>query len=1196
MAISHLRDLCREAAGLALFLMPGLMAAGEASRMTREIWTAVPGSSLADFKASPLYWQAADGVSTFPGSVAPANVGDNYASRVRGYVKATVTGDYTFWIASGYQSELSISPGISKFDRAMVGSVPARVAPRVWDTFPSQKSAPIRLVAGQRYFVEALQKEGTGVDHLSIAWQPPGGARAVIPAAALESFTADANDADNDELPDTWETANGYSTTDNGTAFPDQHPLADPDHDGYSNLEEGRYGTNPNVRGGVPGSLLLETWNDLSGAKVSDLMWDARFCGTPDQLEFIFAAETPANRSDNFGIRMRGTVTAPVTGNYTFYISGDDACQLMLSTSTSQFEKRKIAHVAGHTVLRNWTQFPSQKSALIGLVAGQKYYIEAVGKEQIGADHLSIGWKKPTTTSIEVIPGSALESYAYDADDADGDNMPAAWETANGLDCAVNDAAADPDYDGIPNLLEYDTVTDPQVKNTFTGALLEELWWNVQGDRTAYLDREPRLLDPPDEHSLALLAKGTENRPVHYANRLRGYITAPISGTYTFWAAGDDEVDFFLSTTASKFDKQLLIHPAIIGKNLDADISMKSREVSLIAGQRYFMEIRHIDSHGGDYCHVAWQKPGGVREIIPGSVLSSFIPTSDDLDDDDVPDAYEIANGLSPNDNGRSNSKNGARGDLDGDGLNNAAEFKAGTRADLADTDGDGVNDRDEVEMMETQALMADAAPFESVTTILGAAYTAVSGSWLQENGRARQDCVRGWLEYPVTLPVAGVYQLNLAFTPIADAGISPDYEIVFSVDEKTIQREIVQVSKGATGHAKIVTPWLNEGSHTIRVFIDNSYHFRRVTVDELEVLASRGPDANGNGTPDWVDQRVLRYNSIEAPAISLTSPVCLEGKSRWSELTKIAGTTVMPAPNDRWYVNFPLNPGLPTAITASLENGSLISTHQISWIPTNLLHTTSLNVRLGDSLKLAAFIGQTGSPEETVTIMVEGRTFTTTGDQALVHTFNYPDQILIQTTHAIGGDLTTAITIINVIAPPVIEKAICVVGAKREFEVPALQNGVTLELDLGLIVFETVQKSDGGKCYTLQLPTLGDLCAVTRIGPNGPVISSIPFYMMRLRTTGQTGVFSVGQVDATTQNIQMPVLVDGLYSGTKIDFEIFIGGVTFDDGTISKSLRIPDDVSSDGQALLHFYKTGDSGSVCHRINVFQTSQKIASF
>lgn len=50
--------------------------------------------------------------------------------------------------------------------------------------------------------------------------------------------------------------------------------------------------------------------------------------------------------------------------------------------------------------------------------------------------------------------------------DTDGDGIPDDWETANGLNPAVNDAALDPDNDGLDNLDEYHQGTNPQVADT----------------------------------------------------------------------------------------------------------------------------------------------------------------------------------------------------------------------------------------------------------------------------------------------------------------------------------------------------------------------------------------------------------------------------------------------------------------------------------------------------------------------------------------------------------------------------------------------------------------------------------------------------------------------------------------------------------------------------------------------------------
>lgn len=612
--------------------------AGEPGKMTREIWLNLSGGAITDFTSSARYWLPADSVSTFAGSAAPSNAANVFASRVRAIITAPATAAYTFWIASDDSSELCLSPTASKFGRVKIASVSGYVSPQAWDAKGSQKSAAIPLVAGQKYYIETLHKDAGGADHLAIAWQVPGGVRELIPATALESFTADPDDADNDELRDSWETASGFTIAPGSAGLAGEHPLADPDHDGYSNLEEAEYGIDPHVRGGVPGCLLLETWNNIPGAFTRDLTYHTRFVTPPDTSEFIFSAETPANRAESFGARLRGTVIAPSAGAYTFSISGDDDCQLWLAPTGGQFARQPAASVPGYSSARQWTKYAAQKSATITLAAGQRVVLEAIQKENAGGDHMEIGWKIPGSTAISVIPGSALESYAYDANDADGDNMPDDWESLHGLDPAGNDAAGDPDRDGLSNQLEWAEDSDPQGKNTIAGALTCELWRGVPGSSVAALVSSPKFLQPADVVSLATSARTYSQPYDDFGSRLRGYITAPATGTYTFWVQGDDETELWFSSSDSKFDKRMLVRPTLNTSTFDTDLSQKSGPVALVAGQRYYIEILHKEYYGGDFCQIAWTPPGGTRAIIPGSALGSFVPVANDQDDDDLPD------------------------------------------------------------------------------------------------------------------------------------------------------------------------------------------------------------------------------------------------------------------------------------------------------------------------------------------------------------------------------------------------------------------------------------------------------------------------------------------------------------------------------------------------------------------------------
>ncbi len=155
------------------------------------------------------------------------------------------------------------------------------------------------------------------------------------------------------------------------------------------------------------GSILREVWTGITGTAVSLIPVTT----TPNSTSSLTLFEAPTNWSDNYGQRIRGTITAPTTGSYTFWIAGDDSVELWLSTSSSSSNKVRIAFHTSWTNSREWGKISTQKSAAISLTAGSRYYIEALMKEGGGGDNLAVGWAKPgqsTSAPSEVIPGSVL--------------------------------------------------------------------------------------------------------------------------------------------------------------------------------------------------------------------------------------------------------------------------------------------------------------------------------------------------------------------------------------------------------------------------------------------------------------------------------------------------------------------------------------------------------------------------------------------------------------------------------------------------------------------------------------------------------------------------------------------------------------------------------------------------------------------
>ena len=175
-----------------------------------------------------------------------------------------------------------------------------------------------------------------------------------------------------------------------------------------------------------PEGLTYERWNNLPGTSLEVLRRDGINARLPDHTATVPLAETPANVGDNYGARLRGTLIAPATGDYTFFVAGDDNVELWLShdpafDTTAPWNRERIAYHRGWTSLRQWDKFPTQKSSVIRLEQGQTYYLEALVKEGTGGDHLSIGWHR--------IEGGALALSTWSA--AQADFAPQADGTTN---------------------------------------------------------------------------------------------------------------------------------------------------------------------------------------------------------------------------------------------------------------------------------------------------------------------------------------------------------------------------------------------------------------------------------------------------------------------------------------------------------------------------------------------------------------------------------------------------------------------------------------------------------------------------------------------------------------------------------------------------------------------------------------------
>jgi len=134
----------------------------------------------------------------------------------------------------------------------------------------------------------------------------------------------------------------------------------------------------------------------------------------PSGRIFLNSFEAPTDRDLWFASRTRGFLHPPVSGEYTFWIASDNSSELWLSTNADPANVRKISQVRSGRLIstqpREWTKYPSQRSAAIFLQAGECYYLETIHEQGTGADNLAVAWQGPGL-SQRVIEGQHLSPW-----------------------------------------------------------------------------------------------------------------------------------------------------------------------------------------------------------------------------------------------------------------------------------------------------------------------------------------------------------------------------------------------------------------------------------------------------------------------------------------------------------------------------------------------------------------------------------------------------------------------------------------------------------------------------------------------------------------------------------------------------------------------------------------------------------------
>jgi hypothetical protein len=208
-------------------------------------------------------------------------------------------------------------------------------------------------------------------------------------------------------------------------------------------------------------------------------------------------------------------------------------------------------------------QGPTTMTGTIALTAGQPVPIKVEYFQGGGGDTAVLSWQSPSTP-LAVIPPSALIASSPDAGAPSGPPPGSGDGLFGTYYPALN-------FGGTPV-----TEVDPIIDFNWNGA--------------------PPVSGFPGSN---------------FSVKWTGYVLAQYTETYTFGTTADDGINLFVNGVQ------------LVSDWVDQAPTAMSGTISLVAGQKYAIEIDYFQAGGGDVAELTWSSPSTPNAIVPQSQLFS---------------------------------------------------------------------------------------------------------------------------------------------------------------------------------------------------------------------------------------------------------------------------------------------------------------------------------------------------------------------------------------------------------------------------------------------------------------------------------------------------------------------------------------------------------------------------------------------